>query len=141
MEWWLWALIGLGLAGCEMLTPGGFYFLFFGIGALITSVLVCIGVAGEAWTQWLLFTAISLACLFPLRARLVRWATGETPRTVDSIVGEEAVLLDDLEPGGVGKAELRGTTWSVRTAGARTFRRGERARVARVDGLTLWVDV
>jgi hypothetical protein len=23
MEWWLWALIGLGLAGCEMLTPAG----------------------------------------------------------------------------------------------------------------------
>jgi inner membrane protein len=140
MEWWLWALIGLGLAGCEMLTPGGFYFLFFGIGALITSGLVWVGAAGPAWTQWLLFTVISVACLVPLRARLVRWAAGDGPRAVDSIVGEEAVLLDDLEPGGIGKAELRGTTWSVRALGTRTFRRGERARVARVDGLTLWVD-
>jgi membrane protein implicated in regulation of membrane protease activity len=86
------------------------------------------------------FTVISIACLVPLRARLVRWAVGDAPRPVDSIVGEEAVLLDDLEPGGIGKAELRGTTWSVRTVGTRAFRRGERARVARVDGLTLWVD-
>jgi membrane protein implicated in regulation of membrane protease activity len=63
----------------------------------------------------------------------------EAPR-VDSLVGEEAIILDDLDPGAVGKGELRGTTWTVRTAGDRTLRRGERARVARVDGLTLWLD-
>jgi len=50
-----------------------------------------------------------------------------------------AILLEDVAPGVVGKGELRGTTWSVRTEGARTLRRGERVRVVRVDGLTLWV--
>jgi hypothetical protein len=140
MAWWVWALIGLGLAGCEMLTPGGFYFLFFGVGAIITSGLVWLGLGGPDWLQWLLFTVISIACLVPLRARLVRWAAGEAPHAVDSMIGEEAVLLDDLVPGGVAKVELRGTTWSARPAGTRGFRRGDRVRVARVDGLTLWVD-
>jgi membrane protein implicated in regulation of membrane protease activity len=49
-------------------------------------------------------------------------------------------MLDDVGPGCVGKGELRGTTWSVRTSGAQTLRRGERVRVTRVDGLTLWVE-
>jgi membrane protein implicated in regulation of membrane protease activity len=55
------------------------------------------------------------------------------------MVGEELVLLDDVGPGNPGKGELRGTTWTVRTDGQRTFGRGERVCVARVDGLTLWI--
>jgi membrane protein implicated in regulation of membrane protease activity len=140
MTWWVWAVLGHGLLGGEMLTPGGFYFLFFGFGALVTAAIAWAGLGGPAWLEWLLFTVVSLACLVPLRGRLVRWASvPEAPR-VDSLVGEEAVILADLDPGAVGKGELRGTTWTVRTAGARTLRRGERARVARVDGLTLWLE-
>ena len=139
MTWWMWALIGLGLCAGEMLTPGTFYFLFFGIGAFVTSALVWLGLFEAAWLEWLSFTVVSLACLVPLRGRLVRWASAGDPHVVDSLVGEEATLLDDVGPGNVAKAELRGTTWNVRTDGARTIPRGERVRVARVDGLTLWV--
>ena len=139
MTWWMWALLGLGLAACEMLTPGGFYFLFFGLGAVVTSALVWVGALRTPWLEWLVFTGVSLACLVPLRSRFVRWATVPETERLDSLVGEEVVLLDDLEPGGVAKGELRGTTWTVRTAGGRALRRGERERVARVDGLTLWV--
>jgi membrane protein implicated in regulation of membrane protease activity len=140
MTWWVWAVLGLGLLACEMLTPGGFYFLFFGVGALITAAITWAGLAGPAWLEWLLFTLISLACLIPLRGRFVQWASVPEAPHVDSLVGEEAIVLDDVDPGGVGKGELRGTTWTVRTAGARPLRRGERARVARVDGLTLWLE-
>jgi membrane protein implicated in regulation of membrane protease activity len=140
MTWWVWALLGLGLAACEMLTPGGFYFLFFGLGAFATSLLVWLDLAGPPWLQWFLFTAISLTCLIPLRGRFVRWATVPETTHVDSLVGEEVVLVDDVAPGGVGKGELRGSMWNVRTTGAQPLVRGQRRRVTRVDGLTLWVD-
>jgi membrane protein implicated in regulation of membrane protease activity len=140
MTWWMWALLGLGLAACEMLTPGGFYFLFFGLGAVVTSGLVFAGVLATPWAEWLVFTVVSLACLIPLRSRFVRWASVPEAARLDSLVGEEVVLLDDLVPGAVGKGELRGSTWSVRTSGSRTLGRGERSRVGRVDGLTLWVE-
>jgi membrane protein implicated in regulation of membrane protease activity len=139
MEWWMWALLGFGLIACEMLTPGAFYFAFFGVGALVTSAAVALGLGEPLWVEWLFFTVVSVACLVPLRGRLVRWATPE-PRVVDSIVGEELVLLDDVGPGNPGKGELRGSTWTVRTGGSRTIARGERVRVSRVDGLTLWVE-
>lgn len=140
MTWWVWALVGLGLAACEMLTPGGFYFLFFGFGAFLTSLLVWLDLVEAPWLQWFLFTAISLACLIPLRGRFVRWATVPETSRVDSLVGEEVTLVDEVEPGGVGKGELRGSTWNVRTAGSQPLARGKRVRVTRVDGLTLWVD-
>lgn len=141
MTWWAWALLGLGLCAGEMVTPGGFYFLFFGVGALVTSALVWLGIAGPPWLEWLVFTLVSVACLVPLRGRMVQWASAGDPRVVDSLVGEELLLLADLDPGGLGKGELRGTTWNVRTTAPRTLRQGERPRVTRVEGLTLWVEI
>ena len=140
MAWWLWVLLGFGLILCETLTPGGFFFLFFGLGGIVVGALVWLDVAGPAWLQWLLFTLISLVCLIPLRGRLLKWmGTGDEGLRVDSLVGQLAVVLDDLPPGELGKAELRGTAWNARNADQQALRRGQRGRVTRVDGLTLWL--
>ena len=48
-------------------------------------------------------------------------------------------LLGDLPAGGEVKAELRGVPWSARAASGASLRAGQRCRVERVDGLTLWV--
>ena len=39
----------------------------------------------------------------------------------------------------LGKAELRGTSWSARNRGAAALARGQRCVVEKVDGLMLWV--
>ena len=141
MSWWIWVLVGFGLLACEVVTPSGFFFVFFGLGAVIVGALVWLEVAGPAWVQWLLFSLISLACLTPLRSRLLRWigSGDDVAARVDTLVGQVAVLLDDLPPGEVGKAELRGTAWNARNADERALRRGQRGKVTRVDGLTLWL--
>ena len=136
----MWVLLGFGLMLGEVLTPGGFFFLFFGVGGLVVGLLVWAGVGGPAWFQWALFTVVSLACLVPLRARLLRRVQGDGAQPVDSLVGQVAVALEDLAPGQVGKAELRGTAWSARNAGTRVIPRGGRSRVVRVDGLMLWLE-
>ena len=141
MAWWLWMLLGFALVGCEVMTPGGFFFLFFGLGAITVGVLAALGAGGPGWVQWLLFSLISIGFLVPLRGRLLRRvATGDDAAAcVDALVGQVAVLLDDLPPGEIGKAELRGTAWNARNEGERALRRGQRGRVTRVDGLTLWL--
>ncbi len=45
--------------------------------------------------------------------------------------------LEDLAPGAVGNAELRGTAWTARNVDARPLARGERSVVTQVDGLVL----
>ena len=138
MHWWVWALLGLGLLGAEVLTPGGFFVLFFGVGALVVGALVAIGVGGPPWVQWLLFSAVSIISLFLLRGRLLAWtAEHGAPRIVDALEGEIAIPAEDLAPGAVGKAELRGTVWTARNDDTRTLAKGERCRVVRIDGLML----
>ena len=56
MAWWLWLLVGLALLGVEMLTPGGFFTIFFGVAAIVVGVLSRFGLAGPPWMQWLLFS-------------------------------------------------------------------------------------
>ena len=59
MEWWMWMLLGLMLLLAELVTPGGFYFIFFGIGAIVVGVLAGIGASGPAWLQFLFFSILS----------------------------------------------------------------------------------
>ena len=139
MDWWVWVLVGLGLLGLEMFaTPGTFYVLFFGLGALLVGVLVAPGLVRDEWLQWLIFSVISILSLVIFRRRLVAWSrAGEAAPPVDSLVGDVAIPLEDLAPDGRGKAELRGTVWMVRNVDGSPLAKGQRARVVRVDGLAL----
>lgn len=141
MVWWNWLLLGLVLLAAEMATPGGFYILFFGLAALIVGALAGLEWLNTAWLQWLLFSILSIISLFLFRNSLLVWMKAREPvgQDVDSMVGETAVLAEDLLPGDLGKVELRGTTWSARNVGQAVLTKGHRARVERVDGLTLWI--
>ena len=49
MIWWLWVLLGILLLAIELLTPGGFYVIFFaGIGWKILAGLGLLGLASLA---------------------------------------------------------------------------------------------
>jgi membrane protein implicated in regulation of membrane protease activity len=137
MIWWLWVLAGIVLLAFEMATPGGLFALFFGVGALLVAPLAALGV--PAAVQWFAFSALSLAGLLTLRGRLLR-RLSRHPTAQADLIGEQALLLTDLPAGTEGKAELRGTTWTVRTASDLPLKTGQRCLVERVDGLTLWVD-
>jgi membrane protein implicated in regulation of membrane protease activity len=139
MAWWYWLVLGLVLLGLELATPGGLLALFFGIGAILVGFLALAGAAGPAWVQWMLFSALSIAALVFLRRPLqARLNVGGPPRRVDALEDEAAVVTEDVVPGGIGKVELRGSSWSARTEGP-ALSRGQRCRVDRRDGLLLWV--
>ncbi len=109
MTWWLWVLLGFFLLIVELLTPGGFYIFFFGVGAIIVGALDSLGWAGPDWTQWLLFSLLSVGCLLIFRRPLLRkLKPSKTDTPVDSLVGETAHAMEDIAAGGQGKAELRG---------------------------------
>lgn len=139
MVWSYWLFMGLVLAGAEMIAPGGFYLLFFGIAALIVGALVGLGIVQAAWLEWLLFSILAVVSLLLFRSPLLRMTRSTPTHVVDSMVGESAVLLDDLPSGHTGKSELRGTTWTTRNDGPSPMAKGQRAMVTRVEGLMLVV--
>ena len=139
--WWHWFALGLVLVATEMAGAGGFYVIFFGIAALVVGALDLAGVSGPVWLQLLLFSALSVASLLFFRSPLVRWMKLDVPgRNVDSLIGELAVPLEDIVPGAVGRAELRGTVWTARNSAPAPLHRGERCVVVRVDQLTVFIE-
>ena len=136
--WWHWLVFGLILALGEAVTPGGFFLIFFGIAALAVGLMARVDMAGPSWVQLLLFSAISVGSLVLFRARLLRWMQLDPQRpAVDSLVGEIATASGDLLPGGIGKVELRGSSWSARNVSDHVVMAGARCRVLRVDGLMI----
>jgi membrane protein implicated in regulation of membrane protease activity len=139
MDWWLWIAVGLALTVAELVTPSGFFIIFFGLAALTVGVLTGLEMAGTTWVQWLLFSVLSIAYVLAFRGRLQTKVQLPQARDVDSLIGGLAIVQERLLPGVVGKVEVRGSMWSARNTSTVTLDAGQRARVAAVDGLTLTV--
>ena len=138
MAWWHWLVIGLVLVALEMAASGGFYVIFFGIAALFIGALHMFGIAGPVWFQFLLFSVVSVASLLLFRNPMLRWLEADRAGVdVDSLVGETAIPLEQIDVGAVGRAELRGTVWSARNTDSRPLARGQRCTVAAVDRLMI----
>lgn len=138
MTWWLWLLLGVALSALELASSGGFYLIFFGVSAMFIGLMAAIGLAGPLWLQWLVFTLLSVILLLGFRRPILRLLNADTG-PVDSLVGQVAVPVEAIPPGVVGRAELRGATWSARNLHSAELARGQRCRVERVDGLMLFL--
>ena len=139
MSWYLWLIAGILLAALELTGSGGFYLVFFGLAAIIVGLLGLFGGVEAVWLQWLVFTALSVVFLLVFRNPLLRRLQSPAAGAVDRLVGDVAVPLEDIPAGAVGRAELRGTTWSARNAHGAHIAKGRRCLVERVDGLTLFI--
>jgi membrane protein implicated in regulation of membrane protease activity len=141
MAWWHWIVVGLILIALEMAASGGFYVIFFGIAAIAIGLLHALDLAGPLWFQVLLFSALSVGSLLFFRRPFMRWMQLDRPGSdVDSMIGETAVPLEDIDAGAVGRAELRGTVWSARNRANAAVRKGQRCTVVAVDRLMIFVE-
>ena len=134
-------ILGLVLLGCEMITPGTFYFMFLGISGLLTGLVALLAPDLPAWVPWLLFSVFAAVSVVFFRKPLMEKfkLSGKHGHKVDSLVGETALALEDIAPGAIGKVELRGASWTACNAGARAIPRSARPTVERVEGLTLYI--
>ncbi|MGQ9635239.1 MAG: NfeD family protein [Bryobacteraceae bacterium] len=140
MAWWMWAAIGFLLLVGELLSPGGFYIVFFGISGLCVALVSAIFPGFPLWAQWLLFSLLAAVSLLLFRRPLLEWFRSRSPAPqVDSLAGEIAVAMEEIPAGSIGKAELRGSAWSAQNVGDAPVRPGQRCRVERVEGLTLYI--
>ncbi len=139
MSWSAWVIFGLGLLVFEILTPGGFFTVFFGLAAFVVALLAGAGVLGSGSSQWLLFAVLGVLFISVLRPLVRKRFETNTPK-VDQLVGQTAIALEALDATGRGKVELRGTSWSAVYSGAGSVSKGDRLRVTKVDGLSLLVE-
>ena len=136
--WWMWIVLGIVLTAIELLTPGGFFIIFFGIAALVVGLLDSAGVVERPWVEWLLFSVLAIVALRIFRKPLLaKLRANERTGEVDSLVGEMAVAAAAMAPGEHGRVELRGTMWTGHNVGTSPIAAAQRCRVVAVAGLQL----
>lgn len=140
MAWWMWLVAGFGLMALELVTPSGFFIMFFGVAALVVGLLGGAGLVMAPWAQWLVFTVSAVASLMLFRRKVQSHVelSGARP-PVDSLVGEIAFPVDLIAPGAVGRVALRGSNWEARNESDIALDANQRCRVTRVSGLQLGV--
>lgn len=137
--WWMWMVAGFAMLATEMLIPS-FFLLFFGVGAVFMGLFQLIVPGVPLWVELLIFLTVSSLWLALFRQRLIKWVEQRNPpKSVDRIEGETALVLADIPPGQLGKAELRGTPWNALNLSDTPALSGSRCRVEKIDGLTLHI--
>lgn len=139
MAWWFWIILGLALLGLELALPGGFFLVFFGLSAIVLGGLTVLVPELSAVVSWLLFSVLSVVLLVFFRQRLIRAIGSGHGQAVDSLVGQDVVLNDDIAPGAQGSVTLRGAPWRAVNGGVSTLTSGSRSKVTAVNGLTLTI--
>ena len=138
MPWWGWIVVGAALLAAEMLAiDTGFYLAIFGVAALLVGLGAALGLTGPFWGEWAIFAVLSIALLLGVRRPLQRRLRGGPLPGYESLVGEVATVSEEIEPGGVGRAQLRGADWTAHNTGESTLGPGARARVERVRNLVI----
>ena len=139
--WWHWLVLGLLLIALEMAASGGFYIIFFGVAAVVISLMAALGAETPLWVELLLFSVLSIGSLLFFRSPLMRWMNIDGAGVdVDSLVGETGVVQQEIAAHGIGRVELRGSSWSARNNSATPLAAGRRVTVVRVERLMLIVE-
>ncbi len=140
VPWWMWVVLGMVLLLGEVLTPGGFFIIFFGAAAVVVGLLKALGLEMALAYELMLFAVLSICGLLFFRKPLQRRFRQLTPDILpDELTGESGTALEEIAAGATGKVELRGTSWSAVNAGESPLREGCACLVERLDGLTLTV--
>lgn len=134
-------IFGAVILGAEMFAVDAqFYLVFMGVSAALVGLAGLLGIALPEWAQWLAFAVLSLFFLFTFRKSLYEKIRGGARGFSASISGESVNVDDELGPGREARIDYRGSRWTVRNTGSAAIPGGSRARVVKVDGLTLHVE-
>jgi membrane protein implicated in regulation of membrane protease activity len=140
MEWWAWIAVGAILLGSELsFVDAQFYLVFVGASAFVVGMLQLTGLGMPDWLQWLVFAVLAATSVFTFRRRIYERMRRKLPALKGGPAGEIVTLPIALPPGESCRLEYRGCSWSAVNGGHAVIAAGARARIDRVDGLTLVV--
>ena len=138
MQWWAWVAGGAVLLGAELaLVDAQFYLVLLGASALLVGVFALAWPGLPEWLQWLVFSVLAIGSMVGFRRRIYERLRPHLPAMRTGPAGETIIVPQDLPPGESCRIGYRGSSWSAVNAGHVTIAAGGRARIERVDGLSL----
>ena len=137
MSWWGWLIVGIVLAGAELMTDAAFYLIFAGAAAIFVGILGLAGVGLPVWAQWLAFSVLAIASMVLFRQKLYGRLRGGAAELRHPAVGAAVEVDEDVAPGGRTRVRLQGTEWTAINVGPDSIPRGAGAVVVDIDGVAL----
>ncbi len=138
MQWWAWIAVGAVLLGAELaFIDAQFYLVFVGGSALIVGAMDSLGLLPDDWMQWVLFALLAVSSVVIFRRRIYDRMRRKLPEMKQAPVGGTLVLPASLQPGESCRLEYGGSSWNATNGGASLIMAGQKARIDRVNGLTL----
>src|SRR5437870_3330899 len=137
--WVIWAIVAVGLAIGEILTPGLFFLGPVALAAVLAAAVAAAG-AGVGVTLIVFIAAAiaSLAFLRPIARRHLhmpqRLRTGTS-----ALVGAKGVAIDRIDAHG-GRVKIGGETWTARAFDeSQVIEPGARVDIVKIEGATALV--
>jgi len=141
MEWWQWMVVGGLLLGAELFgLEAQFYLLFIGLSAVLVGLADLVGLSMPLWAQVGLFGVFSLVFLYTFRKKMYEKIRSPGEGFSDSYGGRSLTIKSELASGAEARLEYRGSAWTARNVGDATIAAGSRAKIRKVDGLTLHIE-
>ena len=136
-------LVAVGLIGTELLIMqfSVFWFMFFGLGALVAALTAWVSPELSFTTISVVFLLASIAVSALLYPFLKRWQDKPSPIAGNDAIGQSVVVTEAISNGGTGKVSWSGTDWPAQAVepGA-DFIVGSKATIKDLEGIRLIVE-
>src|SRR5262245_62028860 len=142
--WIVWLIIAAVFIAIEVFTPG-FFLLWFGVGALIASVMALLGVGSFA-LQMIVFLIVSVGLVIASRTIFEKFFTRQLDHNrlrsgVEAMIGQVGTVVESSR-GALNEGAVRvyGSVWTAfPTEGERPLSEGESVAVERIEGNAIYV--
>lgn len=136
---WIWLAAAIIFIIIEAVTVG-LTTIWFAAGALVALILALIKVG--IGVQVAVFLILSLVLLATTRKIFVnKLKTGSEKTNVDALVGEEAVVLENITPFNTGLVKVKGQNWTAIAADKdASILKGSTVKIKAIEGVKLIVE-
>jgi membrane protein implicated in regulation of membrane protease activity len=138
VPWMIWVGIGIICVIIEIFTPG-FLFMSFGVGAIITGLLVWMTNVSVP-VQILIFAVITFVVFLLTRKLSKKLISAESePTNVDALKGKQGSVVKEIPVDGRGYVKVGGEEWSAISQNNLKIKIGKKVTVQKIEGNKLIV--
>lgn len=137
--WVIWAIVAVGFAIGELLTPGLFWLGPIALAGLLAAIVAAIGLGtGLQLLVFILASIASLGILRPIARAHLRMPHALRTGTA-ALVGARGLVLDRTDANG-GRVKIGGEVWSARTFDeTQVIEPGTQVEIVKIEGATALV--
>jgi membrane protein implicated in regulation of membrane protease activity len=137
--WVIWAIVAVGFAIGELLTPGLFWLGPIALAGVLAAIAAAIGFgAGLQLLVFILASIASLGILRPIARAHLRMPHALRTGTA-ALVGARGLVLDRTDANG-GRVKIGGEVWSARTFDeTQVIEPGTQVEIVKIEGATALV--